>query len=1121
VQDWGLLPFKYHFYCLTNFTMKRSTTGWRNFSAIMPLLLIGVFPQILLSQPEVPVTPRIMITETGHQRHQPMKLQNLDVDIRIMGQIAVTTIEMVWYNSNPVVLEGSFEFPLAEGQSVSGFALDIAGRMRKGVIVEKEKGRRVFEAIVRRNVDPGLLEATAGNNYRARIYPLPPKGTRTIRITIEQELTAGKDDDLYTLPLKIRDQVASFSLRIEVMKRQVSSLESEGVMRGIIFRQEESSMVASLTKQNFIPDSSISLLLPARSGIAPEVAVSSPTAVGGNRIREIWLPVALAVAGLAIAVMLFLRRRRPLAGVVITASLVVSLVLLFLILNSPEGQPAERVAEHDPDYQYWTAASGKSDSTWFYLSINPYQPIRVENQPKHLTLLWDVSGSGDGRDHERERSLLLSLMKQYQTLKVTLVPFHIHREQPQHFMIKDGNVDALIESIDALAYDGASAAPDPQWIAAECDEVILFSDGIFNYRDTKLEEFNVPVHAVCASSIADHALLQRLTIGTGGAYINLMETNREDALERLTHRVWRLISAEVVDGTALSLYPSGSTPVNHRLTMAGIMQGDALSLRLHFGFGSRIEHSEQLTIKPSDDHHPIMLQRIWAGKMLQELLRNPESNRSQIVSLSKKYDFITPFTSLIVLEELSDYLQYKITPPPELSEDFRAAYFRQLQVNESAEADRVQGRIDRLVVEMEAQTTWWNTHFQPEPIPEQAENQDQTPEVELDAPPQAVAPAGAATGTEMVVQQPGDTLAINSGSEIFAGGFSNVWQYAVPYQINTIGASLTATVSLNTYNVTQQGNFAATQQGEEPLYSSSSIELKPWNPDAPYLKKLRKVPIGEQYKLYLKLKKTYHSTPAFFHDVSEHFRQQHQDNLSTRVVSNLAEVGLESPELLRTLGYKLMEYGEHRDAVFIFRKLLSLKGEDQRSLRDLGLALEADGRYSEAVKTLYRVITGEDDHRCIDLNIIVMNDINKILAAHPGSAHGNIDKRLIRREPVDIRVVLTWDLDDTDMDLWVTDPRGETCMYSNRLTAAGGKITRDVTQGYGPEEFMIRNAVPGTYTVMAHWYGSSVQGVLMPSNLHLRFYTHHGKRTGKYKEVTIRLEEQNEELLVGSFDFRK
>src|SRR6187399_1609962 len=107
-------------------------------------------------------------------------LQQLDVKVRIYGTVAATTWTMTFKNNTNRILEGELNFPLAEGITVDRYALDINGRLREAVPVEKEKATQVFESIVRRRVDPGLLERVQGNGFRTRVYPIPANGTRTV-----------------------------------------------------------------------------------------------------------------------------------------------------------------------------------------------------------------------------------------------------------------------------------------------------------------------------------------------------------------------------------------------------------------------------------------------------------------------------------------------------------------------------------------------------------------------------------------------------------------------------------------------------------------------------------------------------------------------------------------------------------------------------------------------------------------------------------------------------------------------------------------------------------------------------------------------------------------------------
>lgn len=79
------------------------------------------------------------------------------------------------------------------------------------------------------------------------------------------------------------------------------------------------------------------------------------------------------------------------------------------------------------------------------------------------------------------------------------------------------------------------------------------------------------------------------------------------------------------------------------------------------------------------------------------------------------------------------------------------------------------------------------------------------------------------------------------------------------------------------------------------------------------------------------------------------------------------------------------------------------------------------------------------------------------------------------------------------MDLWVTDATGEKCYYSNKLTKSGGHLSRDVTQGYGPEEYLVRKAIPGPYRIQTDYYGTHSQKMLAPVTLYAEVYTDYGR----------------------------
>ncbi|MBI2252616.1 MAG: VWA domain-containing protein [Armatimonadetes bacterium] len=104
------------------------------------------------------------------------------VEIKVKDQVCVTEIDQVFINENNRDLEGTYIFPLPENSAISEFSMDVDGKMLKGKILDKAEARRIYEEIVRRKKDPAILEYLGRNIFQAKIYPIPAKGEKHIKL---------------------------------------------------------------------------------------------------------------------------------------------------------------------------------------------------------------------------------------------------------------------------------------------------------------------------------------------------------------------------------------------------------------------------------------------------------------------------------------------------------------------------------------------------------------------------------------------------------------------------------------------------------------------------------------------------------------------------------------------------------------------------------------------------------------------------------------------------------------------------------------------------------------------------------------------------------------------------
>ena len=989
-----------------------------------------LLPLVITAQKSV--VPEVKVV--NERNANPMVLQDLSIDILVIGQTAVTTMEMTFYNPNSRVMEGEFQFPLANGQQVSRFALDINGKMRKGVVVDKTAGRKAFEEIVRRGVDPGLLEKTEGNNFKARVYPMPAKGTRRVLIAFEQELHERDGQDYYFLPITANVTLKNFKVRTEVVSRFVKADIQNSLQ--LDFKQARNSYISEVSQQNFTLNQNIALTFPK---------IEKPQTISATKGNKTYCygNIALATA-------------------------------------QPKNRPT----------------------------------------PKEIGLLWDASHSAANRDRAKEFAFLESYFKEVKDVKVILSSFNIRSDKPLTFEVKNGNWQVLKSHLESLQYDGATDGNAINF-SLKADELLLFSDGIFNFGSKEfsvkevVKQAKTPITVVNASAVANTPKMQYLANATGGSFIDLTTLSTEQALKAAQTVPFQLLDIEVKNGKVAKIFPQKGTAISKgNFTLAGELQTKEATLVLSFGYPKNVilQKEIHLAVNPDTSESEFdLLRRIWAEKQIAQLEREG-AEQKQIDAVGREYGIVTEGNSLIVLETVEDYVRYRITPPEELAKE----YYAILDSQAEEKKERKKEILEDLIEQSNEQTEWWKTVYPLKDKKTKNKKQlnvvvDETTDNRAEIKDEVIASAEIAKMEASVPQA--EVQAQARG--ISMRGISSVSEDTDSAELNEVVVRGYAPVMKR--SLTGSVSVIATNDVRVENTPIANIELNAYNPDTPYLKVMEYTEEAKAVETYYKLKKEYGNTPSFYVDVADYFFKKGNHEQAILVVSNLAELSLDDPQLLRMLGYKLSNYSAKKEAIQVFRKVAQLREEEPQSFRDLGLALAEDAQYNEAAKNLYRVVTNEWSSRFGDVQLVTLNDLNSLIARHQGIDVSYIDKRLLKKEPVDVRVVLSWDTDNCDMDLWVTDPKDEKCYYQNTLTYLGGKISRDVTQGYGPEEFMLKKAENGKYKVQVDYFGTHSQKQLMPVSLRITFYTHFGTPQQKQEETTVRLSNAKEVIEVGAF----
>ena len=135
---------------------------------------------------------------------------------KINGDLAETTLDIQFKTLGDRETEVAFKLPLPAFASITGYSLDIKGKMIPAVVVPKETARDALESLESRGVDPALAELTQNNQFQTEIYPVSKNNPRRIQIRYQELLQKVNDEYRYRVPLDLLGQFKHFSLDIEV-----------------------------------------------------------------------------------------------------------------------------------------------------------------------------------------------------------------------------------------------------------------------------------------------------------------------------------------------------------------------------------------------------------------------------------------------------------------------------------------------------------------------------------------------------------------------------------------------------------------------------------------------------------------------------------------------------------------------------------------------------------------------------------------------------------------------------------------------------------------------------------------------------------------------------------------
>lgn len=566
-----------------------------------------------------------------------LALSEMTVSVKIDRQLARTRVMQIYANRTSNPIEGTYVFAVPTTASIADFAVWDGDTRIPGVILERRTARAIYEEIAARAIDPGLLEQEGGEEaptaFTVRVAPIPAFGTKRIEIEYTEMLSVDDLQSYYSLPLKPsqygEQAIGHLRMDIEILSGfPLSGFEVKGNQFPVAMDRDESMAVAAHYEgTNVHPDQDFAFSY----GIAvPEsrldvIAYRAPERISPAELRDPALADRQADGYFQATALFNSAGRAP--GVASSEARPRSVVFMLDTSLSMSGEKLDRAFEAIQAFLGALTPADRFNLVLFNddVALLGNDPVAgsPENVERALSFVRASYLSG-GTD---VRGALDSALKAASSLPDVDGGRAV-------VLITDGNptlttvqTKQIVESFKAANERGPKARLNIFGIGADTRigllaELARSSRGLFVWsRETDSLEFRLKafINKVGMSPFDN----VRLAVDGGGTY-----------------QVYPDSGTTGYDGSAVQFFGRYKQPGQAAFRLTGSSERGNVNL------------SAGLLLPDRDATHG-EIPRLWARARVDALLTDIELNGeneasiAEIIALSKRYKFVTPYTSFL------------------------------------------------------------------------------------------------------------------------------------------------------------------------------------------------------------------------------------------------------------------------------------------------------------------------------------------------------------------------------------------------------------------------------------------------------------------------------------------
>ena len=740
-----------------------------------------------------------------------------------------------------------------------------------------------------------------------------------------------------------------------------------------------------------------------------------------------------------------------------------------------------------PDKQKeWQYVYEAKDKNLYYIWARDVRPLSLKrNVGKSITLFWDASHSRNSSDRKKELSVLKGICaKLKEKTVVKLIVFRESFEPARNFDVIDGNSEKLIQYLSTVQYDGGTLIDSTMIHDAgkSAEEIVVFSDGLSTLSNFKRsKDFKQYVTLFNSSDNLDKLLFDRVLAENKGKFINLNNTKVENAVERFFRNDVQFDSR---DRTYIEHFPRNGCGVSGLFVRTGVLRRNEKVETFTVNFKNAVKDSYNYSISRDDRKGSELIKSFFLIKKLDSLLL--EGNEQRILDHGLKNHLSTPFTSMIVLESYWDYVRYNIEPPesmPKWREDFLSRPprgnedFRPSKKHILTQAKRRWGGF----------LNWFKTDFK---YPENFAWQKSI----------FIMPDTFDAGLlEIIETKTAEGLGgLDAGSDELVGGIG---------AIRETGGGTDGPMEADPF--AEEDPLGDSPADEKKIGEIETVTIikKEWDENSPEFLQMKAS--EDPYGSYLVLKKHHGHIADFYLTSAKVLYSIKKFAEAKRVLGNCAEIMGNNVSYLRKLAFSLSEMKFHELAARVYQLILEERPDEPQSWRDLAMSYAANEKYRQAVITLNTSLSKNFER--FEMKSILVLDLNRILALAASKdikLYSIVDPSFVQEVQMDVRAVLTWNADNYDLNMSVIEPSGETLSYRGYTSTIGGLITHKFSS-YGPEQYVIKEAMKGNYKFKLQAGRDGTQEVIGDVVCRLDIYTDFGRKDEYVSSHYFKFDKEN------------